>query len=197
MAKRQGQLKFWLLYGSLITIIIVLALTILKVKKDNPKPAGASNIQKSLTDFYRRYRNDVGPAHLNDNGEFVVDLAPPSQTMSQRIASMPVSAQLDQASTQGMRQNRLFASGEHLSKVIADYAQKERVVVLWDLPQDFVVKSGFQVHNTLTGTLETLRSAIKHNFVEPIHILQCPQRRALVVTLAKPNALRKYCSETK
>ena len=62
--------------------------------------------------------------------------------------------------------------------VINDYAKNEGLVVIWDLPQDFVVKSRFQISDTIAGTLTTLRGSIKHNFAEPVNVLLCPKKRS-------------------
>ena len=66
--------------------------------------------------------------------------------------------------------------------------------MLWDLPQDFVVKSGFQINDTIAGTLKILRGSIKHNFAEPINVLLCPEKRSLIVTMQSPESLAKYCT---
>jgi hypothetical protein len=194
MGKKNSQVKFWLIYIGLIGVIVVLAFTLIKVNKDNPKPETATNIQESLSDFYRRFRNDTGDMHKNENGEFVVDLAPPEQSISQRLNTIPSSSASAQRDPAGMMQNRSFGSGSHLSKVINDYAKNEGLVVIWDLPQDFVVKSGFQISDTIAGTLKILRGSIKHNFAEPINVLLCPEKRSLIVTMQSPASLAKYCS---
>lgn len=194
MGKKSSQVKFWLIYIVLVCVVIVLAFTLIKVNKDNPKPKTATNIQQSLSDFYRRHRNDDGAAKMNDKGEFVVDLAPAEQSISQRLKGIPSSAANTQRDPAGMLQNRSFGTGSHLSKVINDYAQNEGLVVIWDLPQDFVVKSGFQISDTIAGTLKTLRGSIKHNFAEPIHVLLCPEKRSLIVTMQAPDSLDKYCT---
>ena len=195
MGKKSSQVKFWLIYIVLIGVIIVLAFTLIKVNDANPKPKTATNIQQSLSDFYRRHRNDDGAAKMNDKGEFVVDLAPADQSISQRLNSIPSSAVSAQRDPAGMLQNRNFGTGSHLSKVINDYAKNQGLVVIWDLPQDFVVKSGFQISDTIAGSLKILRGSIKHNFSEPIHVLLCPEKRSLIVTMQAPESLDKYCTE--
>ena len=194
MGKKNSQVKFWLIYVGLIIVIVVLAFTLIKVNKDNPKPKTATNIEKSLSDFYRRFRNDVGAAHMNDNGEYVIDLAVPLESISQRLNMIPSSVENAQRDPAGMRQNRSFGTDAHLSKVINDYAKNEGLVVIWDLPQDFVVKSGFQINDTIAGTLKILRGSIKHNFSEPINVLLCPEKRSLIVTMQPPESLAKYCT---
>lgn len=195
MGNKKSQIKFWLLYIILVIVIVVLAFILIKVKKDNPPPTTATTIQQSLSDFYRRHRNDVGDAHMNDNGEFVINLAPPVESISQRLNAIQVNKANVQRDPVGMRQNRSFSTGTHLSKVINDYAKNEGLVVIWDLPQDFVVKSRFQISDTIAGTLTTLRGSIKHNFAEPVNVLLCPKKRSLVVTLQPPKSLAKYCTE--
>jgi hypothetical protein len=194
MGKKNSQVKFWLIYVGLIIVIVVLAFTLIKVNKDNPKPKTATNIEKSLSDFYRRFRNDVGAAHMNDNGEYVIDLAVPLESISQRLNMIPSSVENAQRDPAGMRLNRSFGTDAHLSKVINDYAKNEGLVVIWDLPQDFVVKSGFQINDTIAGTLKILRGSIKHNFAEPINVLLCPEKRSLIVTMQPPESLAKYCT---
>jgi len=46
MGKKNSQVKFWLIYVGLIIVIVVLAFTLIKVNKDNPKPKTATNIEK-------------------------------------------------------------------------------------------------------------------------------------------------------
>ena len=113
MCNKKSQIKFWLLYIILVIVIVVLAFILIKVKKDNPPPATATTIQQSLSDFYRRHRNDVGDAHMNDNGEFVIDLAPPVESISQRLNAIPVNKANAHRDTVGMRQNRSFSTGTH------------------------------------------------------------------------------------
>lgn len=193
MSKPKSQVKFWLTYIVLIVVIIGLAYAVIQVRENNPKPKGATNIQKSLSDFYRRHRNDLGDARMNDNGEFVVDLDTPAQSVSERLKAIPPKPINPKLNPAGMLQNRRFGKDAHLSKVINDYAKKEGLVVIWDLPQDFVVKSSFQVRDTIAGTLKVLRSSIKHNFMEPINIMQCDQKRTIVVTMQATSSLSSYC----
>ena len=193
MAK-QSNLKFWLIYIVIIVVVVGVALTLLAVRKNNPPPKEAKSIERNFSNFYRRVRNQTGKPELNNNNQYVIKLSAPVETVDERLQNIET-VRVGNASTQGSAKNRVFAQNKSLRDTLKEYAQQEDILLLWDLDQDLLIKSNFQVSDTVAGTLRLVTSTIRQNFPDEIYALECPTKRTMVVTANKTNFIEKYCTK--
>ena len=193
MAK-QSNLKFWLIYIVIIVVVVGVALTLLAVRKNNPPPKEAKSIERNFSDFYRRVRNQTGKPELNNNNQYVIKLSAPVETVDERLQNIET-VRVGNSSTQGSAKNRVFAQNKSLRDTLKEYAQQEDILLLWDLDQDLLIKSNFQVSDTVAGTLRLVTSTIRQNFQDEIYALECPTKRTMVVTANKTNFIEKYCTK--
>ena len=193
MAK-QSNLKFWLIYIVIIVVVVGVALTLLAVRKNNPPPKEAKSIERNFSDFYRRVRNQTGKPELNNNNQYVIKLSAPVETVDERLQNIET-VRVGNSSTQGSAKNRVFAQDKSLRDTLKEYAQQEDILLLWDLDQDLLIKSNFQVSDTVAGTLRLVTSTIRQNFPDEIYALECPTKRTMVVTANKTNFIEKYCTK--
>lgn len=193
MAK-QSNLKFWLIYIVIIVVVVGVALTLLAVRKNNPPPKEAKSIERNFSDFYRRVRNQTGKPELNNNNQYVIKLSAPIETVDERLQNIET-VRVGNSSTQGSAKNRVFAQDKSLRDTLKEYAQQEDILLLWDLDQDLLIKSNFQVSDTVAGTLRLVTSTIRQNFPDEIYALECPTKRTMVVTSNKTNFIEKYCTK--
>ena len=193
MAK-QSNLKFWLIYIVIIVVVVGVALTLLAVRKNNPPPKEAKSIERNFSDFYRRVRNQTGKPELNNNNQYVIKLSAPVETVDERLQNIET-VRVGNSSIQGSAKNRVFAQNKSLRDTLKEYAQQEDILLLWDLDQDLLIKSNFQVSDTVAGTLRLVTSTIRQNFQDEIYALECPTKRTMVVTANKTNFIEKYCTK--
>ena len=192
MAK-QSNLKFWLVYIVIIVVVVGVALTLLAVRKNNPPPKEAKSIERNFSDFYRRVRNQTGQPELNQNNQYIVKLSAPVETVDERLQTI-ATVRVGNTATQGSAKNRVFAQNNSLRDTLQEYAQQEDILLLWDLDQDLLIKSNFQVSDTVAGTLRLVTSTIRQNFPDEIYALECPSKRTMVVTANKTQFIEKYCT---
>lgn len=192
MAK-QSNLKFWLVYIVIIVVVVGVALTLLAVRKNNPPPKEAKSIERNFSDFYRRVRNQTGQPELNQNNQYIVKLSAPVETVDERLQTI-ATVRVGNSATQGSAKNRVFAQNNSLRDTLQEYAQQEDILLLWDLDQDLLIKSNFQVSDTVAGTLRLVTSTIRQNFPDEIYALECPSKRTMVVTANKTQFIEKYCT---
>lgn len=192
MAK-QSNLKFWLVYIVIIVVVVGVALTLLAVRKNNPPPKEAKSIERNFSDFYRRVRNQTGQPELNQNNQYIVKLSAPVETVDERLQTI-ATVRVGNTATQGSAKNRVFAQNKSLRDTLQEYAQQEDILLLWDLDQDLLIKSNFQVSDTVAGTLRLVTSTIRQNFPDEIYALECPSKRTMVVTANKTQFIEKYCT---
>jgi hypothetical protein len=186
-------MKFWLINIGLIIIVVVLAIVLLVVRDTNAPPPDApeATLADNFEKFARRVRNYRDEDFDDPAAQFSVDVALPSEPLASRIAQMPsVEAT---TSTDGALARRTFASNKQLAKIVADYAAQEGLVLIWDLPQDFIVKAPFVIEGTIAHAVKHITSAVKNNFSEPIIAYTCPDKRTFVVTTVALHRESNYC----
>lgn len=194
---------FWVKHLGLALAIIVIAVLMLNlenIQNAMPVPKGAApkkDPAKGLSDFYAQYRSPTNEVASEDS-EFVLDLntntnEPP---LTERLKEMESLQKPVSGRWVGEHKYRTFKAGSTLREMVAEYAQKEGMQLIWELDQDFVVKSNFQVEDTVVGMVNQVARAIDSNFNGTVEAFFCPKQRTLVVTNKPSDYLRKSCRAT-
>ncbi|MDF2180039.1 toxin co-regulated pilus biosynthesis Q family protein [Aliiglaciecola sp. CAU 1673] len=203
MSKRPpSKNMFWARHIGLALAIIVAAIIVINLEQLQdalPMPKKSTepkkNPAKGLSDFYAQYRsptNEVG----GDSNDFVVDLNTDDASLNERLQSMESLQKPASGRWVGEHKYRTFKAGSTLREMVAEYAQREGMQLIWELDQDFVVKSNFQVEDTIVGTVNQVARAIDSNFNGTVEAFFCPKQRTLVVTNNPTDYLRKNCHAT-
>ncbi|MCC2605847.1 toxin co-regulated pilus biosynthesis Q family protein [Planctobacterium marinum] len=200
MAKKKNfsPAMFWAKqFGFAIILIIGAALLISNQneKAEQKKNAEQKNINSSLSDFYAQHRMSQSKPYEEDKGDFVVDLNKGSESLQTRLNKMAAqqSAPIE-GRWVGEHKYRTFSAGSTLRESITNYAQSEGMQVIWELDQDFIVKSQFQMEDTLVGSLYKIAQAVDSNFNGQVTAYVCPKQRSLVITDENTDFLRENCT---
>jgi hypothetical protein len=195
-------MSIWVKHGLLAIILIVLAVVAIGFynnKISTPQPEGAKtrkNPARGLTDFYTEYRLSATDPQQEELGDFVIGLNPSNESVDNRLRNMENSGKSPANGWVGEHKFRSFKPGKTLREAITEYAEAEGMQVFWELDQDFIVKSHFQMDNTITGSLHTLAKAIDSNFDGEVMTYFCPRHRTLVITEKLNNYLSKNCVQS-
>lgn len=189
----------WIRHLGLALVLIIIATVVINleaIRSSSPKPEGQKskrNPATGLTDFYAQYRS--GPElTLENTSDFVMDVKTPEQPLGERLQKMESLQKPVSGRWVGEHRYRTFKAGGTLREVITAYAQAEGMQLLWELNQDFVVKSSFQVEDTIAGALGQIARAVDSNFNGTVEAFFCPRQRTFVITARVNDYLRQYCS---
>ncbi len=200
MAKKKSfsPAAFWAKQIVLAVILIAIAAFVInsqnnKVAKQREQPK--RNIDSSLSDFYAAHRMSSTEPIKEELGDFVMDINRDDKPLNARLKQM----EKEQAAPIGGRwvgehKYRTFRAGSTLREAITSYAQEEGMQVIWELDQDFIVKSQFQMDDTIVGSLYKISRAVNANFNGEVNAYVCPKQRSLVITADRSDYLDTNCS---
>lgn len=190
--------NFWAKHIALALALIVGAIVLINYQGGEqestseapPKPS----VSSGLTDFYEEYRAASTKPVKEVSGDFVLDLPEADEPLDSQLKAMETTRQPVSGNWVGSQRHRSFGSGATLRQAISAYAQEEGMDVVWNLKQDFVIKSHFQIEDTLVGSLNAIAKAIDANFEGQVKTFVCPDLRSLVVTSEVSDYLKKRCN---
>lgn len=197
-----SNVTFWLKHVMLaigVAVLAIVAIILYNNKMSAPQPEGAKtrkNPARGLTEFYTEYRLSAINPEEEDLGDFVVGLNKPDESIDRRLRQMESSNKAPANGWVGEHKFRSFKPGKTLREAITEYAQAEGMQVFWELDQDFIVKSHFQMDDTITGSLHQLARAIDSNFDGEVLTYFCPKHRTLVITNEMNQYLRRNCQKS-
>ncbi len=202
MAKQtQSDAAFWAKHlGVAVAVLIIAGIVVYYYRGSLTDPATAAapsqekSISSGLSEFYREYRMTSTEVVEDEASDFVIDLNDSDESLDNQLSGM--SSNLKPASKRwvGEHKYRSFKAGNTLREAITRFAQQEGMQVIWDLDQDFVIKSQFQMNNTIVGSLADIAKAVNANFENEVGTYVCPRQRSLVVTEEETPFLKKNCS---
>lgn len=196
-------MMFWVKHIGLALALIIIAGIVISLQdraSNAPRPAGAkekTDISKSMTSFYSEYRLSSNKPHKDDLGDFVMKLNNADQApLNDRLEAMESNQKPVSGRWVGEHKYRTFIAGTTLREAISSYAQEEGMQVIWELNQDFIVKSQFQMDDTIVGSLHTIAKTVDSNFDGLVQAYVCPRTRSLVITTEETAYLTTHCSLT-
>lgn len=200
MAKKKSfnPATFWAKQIGLAVILIAVAALV--INSQNEKAATArqkapkKNIDNSLSSFYASHRMSSTEPIEDELGDFVVELNRDNQSLSKRLQQMEKGNTTVGGRWVGEHKYRTFKAGSTLREAITSYAQDEGMQVIWELEQDFIVKSNFQMDDTIVGSLYKISKAVDSSFEGNVTAYICPKQRSLVITTERSDYLNKNCS---
>lgn len=200
MAKKQfNPATFWAKQiGAAIILIIGAALLISnqnEKKEVKKQPPPQKSINNNLSDFYAAHRNANTEPIKEQEGDFVIDVKQDKVPLSRRLQLMEANQTSPVVDRWvGEHKYRTFKEGSTLREAITAYAEREGMQVIWELDQDFIVKSQFQMDDTIVGSLYKLSKAIDSSFSGEVMAYVCPKQRSLVITTDRSEYLKENCT---
>lgn len=194
---------FWAKHLALAVVIIVIGVLVIVMQNNNqpsPQPEGeprVKSISENMSRFYSEYRSALRAPVDEDIGDFVLDVKPSEQPLSERLQNMKSIQQPISSRWVGEYKHRTFKAGTTLRSAITNYAQSEGMQVIWELDQDFIVKHQFQMASTIIGSLRSIANAIDSNFSGKVKAYVCPKQRSLVITEKVSEYLENECTEAR
>ncbi len=82
---------------------------------------------------------------------------------------------------QGTVESRPFRKGQTLLQKLSEYAEKERLVVIWWINRDFIIKDPFRIEKNIIDTSYQVGNAVAGHFDHGISTYFCYQQRSIVV----------------
>lgn len=201
MAKKASNFLFWAKHIGLAMALIIIAAVLLNLQRFNvnsPKPEGADeskSVSKGVTEFYAAYRMSSTKPYEENIGDFVMSLNAPKTPLNQRLKSMESIQQPLSSRWVGEHKFRSFRAGSTVREAITSFAEMEGMQVLWELDKDFIIKSQFQMDDTVTGSLAKIAKAIDGSFEGEVKAYICPKQRSLVITEAESTYIKNNCNQ--
>ncbi|XOV81240.1 MAG: TcpQ domain-containing protein [Aestuariibacter sp.] len=200
MAKKQfNPAAFWAKQIGLAIVLIVGAAFLInsqneKIEAEKKAPP-EKNINRNLSDFYAAHRNANTEPIKEEQGDFVLDVKQEKMPLSRRLQMMEANQSAPVAERWvGEHKYRTFKEGSTLREAITAYAEREGMQVIWELDQDFIVKSQFQMDDTIVGSLYKIARAVDSSFSGDVMAYVCPKQRSLVITEARSDYLKENCT---
>ncbi|WP_088332525.1 TcpQ domain-containing protein [Lacimicrobium sp. SS2-24] len=190
----------WFRHLGLALVLIIIATVVINletIRSSSPVPEGQKpkrNPATGLSDFYAQYRSGPSQLSLDNTSDFVMPVKTDEEPLEQRLQNMESLQRSVTGRWVGEHRYRTFKAGGTLREVITAYAQAEGMQLLWELNQDFVVKSSFQIEDTIAGALGQIATAVDSNFNGTVEAFFCPRQRTFVITARVNDYLRQYCS---
>ncbi|MDN4501624.1 toxin co-regulated pilus biosynthesis Q family protein [Alteromonadaceae bacterium BrNp21-10] len=192
--------KFWAKHIGLGLGLIVVAILIIVLYNKNfnsSVPEGGEKKEKlgdNMSRVYAASRMSSTEPIEEKKGDFVLDVNMSEEDLQQRLRSMESLQSPVSGRWVGEHKFRTFKAGSTLRESISNYAQKEGMQVIWELDEDFIIKSQFQLENSVVGSLHKIARAIDSNFAGNVSAYFCPKQRTLIITDKKNNYLKTNCA---
>ncbi len=202
MKKTHSPVVFWLkqlIYISLILIGGIIAERLVNHSHSNSgsKPENDLSPGESFSHMYSNFRLSSRQPYPTNTSDFVIDLPAATVTLSERLAQLKTPYPATEDELNGMDRYRSFRQGNTLQESLTRHLEQNGLSLLWDLQQDFVIKNRFETKGTLTHSVKVIASSIQHNFTDELHLLKCPNQRAIVITTDQKAQSNADCSAIK
>lgn len=156
-----------------------------KVKRKNAAAEGLSNFYANLQGTEEEdgivIRNNI--AYLPDpKGDIVKILE------ARRMVTRPL-----RKTWNGTKTSRPFRVGETMFQKLSQYANEDKLEVIWWLNRDFLVKDPFRINKNIIKTAYMIGEAIEGHFINGVETYFCYQQRALVLIDEGNDYLNEEC----
>lgn len=199
MAKKSfSPAVFWARQLGLAVVLIIGAAALISYQNEQTakkEDKEKKSINSGLSDFYAQHRMSQSKPHEDKVGDFVLEVNRDNENLQTRMRKMAAqqSAPIE-GRWVGEHKYRTFSAGTTLRESITNYAQNEGMQVIWELDQDFIVKSQFQMEDTLVGSLYKIAKAVDSNFNGKVTAYVCAKQRSLVITADYTEFLEENCT---
>lgn len=204
MANRAAsEIVFWGKHLALALALIVVAAVVISLqdlKVEAPTPEGKEEKQSpagGMSKFYAQYRLSSSKPHEEEISDFVMSVNTDARPLTERLKSMEKNQNPVSGRWEGEHKYRTFGEGDTLREAITTFAHNEGMQLMWELEQDFIIKSQFQMDTTLVTSLHKIAKAIDSNFDGDVMSFVCPRQRTLVITAEVSDYLKTNCTQTR
>ncbi len=193
----------WWRHTILALALIVIAIFVIVLQQMNinaPIPEGGEgpkSVSQNMTDFYAEYRLSSRHPREENIGDFVNEVNISDVPLAERLQKMESLQKPLPSNWVGEYKHRSFKAGSTLRNSIISFAQSEGLQVIWELNRDFIIKHGFQIDNSIVGSLDEIARAIDSNFQGTVKTYVCPKQRSLVITAVISQYLKDNCKEVR
>jgi hypothetical protein len=157
----------------------------------------SKSVSESVSDFYAEFRQTSRDPIKEQFGEDTIILDDQNEAEVGNAIERVSATNFEPIDNwQGDFKERAFAAQSTLRTEAQAHIAKEGFNLVWDLEQDFVIRSRYQSNTTLVGMLEEIAGAVDSNFNRPIIVYYCYKKRALVITVRESTYLNVNCERT-
>lgn len=137
---------------------------------------------EGLSRFYANLHGDFddnsdGPKIRNN----VVFLPDPQGDLVEILEARRMVTRPLRKTWKGKKESRPFRAGQTLLQKLAEYAEEERLEVIWWINKDFIVKDPFRVNKDIVKTSLQIANAIGGHYHHGVSAYFCYKHRALVL----------------
>lgn len=135
---------------------------------------------EGLSRFYANLHGDFdgdGPKIRNN----VVFLPEPQGDLVEILEARRMVTRPLRKTWKGKKESRPFRTGQTLLQKLAEYAEAERLEVIWWINKDFIVKDPFRVNKDIVKTSLQIANAIGGHYHHGVSAYFCYKHRALVL----------------
>jgi hypothetical protein len=153
-----------------------------------------ANISESVSRFYAEFRQSSPDPIKERFGEYTILLEGQNdKPIENLIKQLRVPKTEPSENWEGDVKERAFAATSTLMTEAKAHAVKDGYNLVWDLEQDFTIMHRYQSTTSLVGMLEEIAGAVDSNFIAPIFVYYCRNKRALVITVRNTDYLVNNC----
>ncbi len=135
---------------------------------------------EGLSSFYASLQGDIdeGGLRIRNNTVYLPD---PKGDLIEILEARRLVTRPLRKKWQGSKESRPFRKGETLFQKLTEYAEKDKLAVIWWLNRDYLVKDPFRIEADIIQTSFQIGKAIAGHFDHGISSYFCYQQRALVL----------------
>ncbi|WP_440874429.1 TcpQ domain-containing protein [Thalassotalea sp. PLHSN55] len=155
--------------------------TVKKNTINTPRNVRSSNAAaEGLSNFYASLQGDIdeGGLKIRNNVVFLPD--PKGDLIdlleARRLVNRPLRKRW-----QGPKRSLPFRKGETLFQKLSQYAEEDKLAVIWWLNRDYLVKDAFRIEADIVRTSFQIGQAVAGHFDHGLSTYFCYQQRALVL----------------
>jgi hypothetical protein len=198
--------KFWASRIVVMAAVVAVAILFLSYVPDPGSDIDAfgasqakpkANISDSVSRFYAEFGQVSSDPIKERFGEDTILLDEQNDiALGNAIENVSAKIYRPTENWEGDFKERPFAASSTLMQEAKAHALKEGFNLVWDLNQDFTIRTRYQSTATLVGMLEEIAGAVDSHFNRPIIVYFCSDKRALVITERESEYLEKNCQTT-
>lgn len=144
------------------------------------KPKSKNAAAEGLSRFYANLHgsdNEDGPQIRNN----VVYLSDPDGDIIELLEARRLVTRPLRKNWKSPVESRPFRKGQTLLQKLSEYAEDERLAVIWWLNRDLIIKDPFRIEKDISATTLQIANAVSGYFDHGVSAYFCYQQRTLVV----------------
>lgn len=163
------------------------------VRETNEEKNTANKAAEGLSNFYASIRPGLdgkGPT-IRKN---IVYLNEPTGSLEDILEARKMITRPYRKNWRGDTESRPFRTGETLYQMLAFYAERQGLEVVWWLDRDFIVKDPFRINKNIVRTSYQIGKAIEGHFENGVDIYFCHQHRNITLISGENTYLSQNCT---